>query len=418
MRIETGKGTINLMAVIAIWALSLSVNLPGLAVSPMLDKLAQIFPTATQLEVQLVSILPNLVIIPFVLLSGHLSRSHHKIALICSGLVLYAAAGLLYFLCKSMLGIILVSCLLGVGCGIFLPFATGLVADVFTGKYRMRQMGIVSAVGNLAVVIATYAVGWLAAVNWHLPFLVYLIPLVSLVLMPFLRGVNLTGDNMPQGCDDCPDAAGFSTDGQKVKWGFYVGRTVWLALMYFFWIYIAMMVTYYMPFLMAQYKMSSESVGLVTALFFLSMFVFGVILPHALKVMRSWTFVYAALLFAGGCLLFILGESVVTFCLAGILMGVALGISQPIVYDKATEICVKQSSSTMALAIILSMNYLAITVCPFITDFFRDLFRVSRTGEFYNVFPFVLDLGAILVVTAIILIRRKGFIFGVTKAYY
>lgn len=122
------------------------------------------------------------------LLSGKLSRSNHKIAIIVWGLIIYLAAGILYFIFdKTILGLLLISCLLGVGCGLLLPFSTGLIADVFVGKYRMKQMGIISAVGNLAVVVATYVVGWLAAVNTTLPFLVYLIPVVSLVLMPFMN---------------------------------------------------------------------------------------------------------------------------------------------------------------------------------------------------------------------------------------
>ncbi|MEG1684936.1 MAG: MFS transporter, partial [Bacteroides sp.] len=68
--IQTGKGTIPLMTLIAIWSISLVVNLPGLAISPMLGELHNIFPSASELEVQLLTILPNLLIIPFVLISG------------------------------------------------------------------------------------------------------------------------------------------------------------------------------------------------------------------------------------------------------------------------------------------------------------------------------------------------------------
>lgn len=74
MRIPTGKGTITLPALLAIWSVSLVVNLPGLAVSPMLGNLDRIFPHASDLEIQLLTVLPNLLIIPFVLFSGKLSE--------------------------------------------------------------------------------------------------------------------------------------------------------------------------------------------------------------------------------------------------------------------------------------------------------------------------------------------------------
>lgn len=70
MRINTGKGTISLMTLIAIWSISLTVNLPGLAVTPMLGSLDKIFPNTSELEIQLLTVLPNLFIIPFVLLSA------------------------------------------------------------------------------------------------------------------------------------------------------------------------------------------------------------------------------------------------------------------------------------------------------------------------------------------------------------
>lgn len=429
MQITTGKAPVNLMAVIAIWALSLSVNLPGLAVSPMLEQLKSIFPTASQLEAQLITILPNLVIIPFVLWSGHMSRSNHKLTIIVTGLLVYIASAVLYFLCNSMLGLILVSCLLGIGCGLFLPFSTGLVADVFTGKYRMHQMGIVSGVGNLAVVIATYVVGWLAAINWHLPFLVYFVPVISLILMPFmsklpkqdLAAAKATADSQVKAQPvtiPAVDSAGFSTKGQSVKGGFYLGRTIWLCLMYFFWVFVADVITYYMPFLMQQYNMSSQEIGIVTAMFFLSMFVIGVTIPKVLKMLKGWTYVYATIIFGLGCLLFLTSKSVIVFGVASALMGLAQGTSQPIIYDKATEICVRPAGATMALAIILSVNYLGIVMCPFITDFFRDIFGIGHDHALYNAFPFIFDFVAICLLLICCFVRRRGFIFGVSKAYY
>ncbi|MDE6422399.1 MAG: MFS transporter, partial [Muribaculaceae bacterium] len=71
--IKTGKSPMTLMTYLAIMSISLIVNLPGLAVTPMLGTLTTIFPHTTQLEKQLLTALPNLLIIPFVLMSGKLS---------------------------------------------------------------------------------------------------------------------------------------------------------------------------------------------------------------------------------------------------------------------------------------------------------------------------------------------------------
>ena len=73
MKISTGKGTISLPVLLAIWSVSAVTSLPGLAVSPILGDLNTIFPSASDLEIQMLTSLPSLLIIPFVLLSGKLT---------------------------------------------------------------------------------------------------------------------------------------------------------------------------------------------------------------------------------------------------------------------------------------------------------------------------------------------------------
>ena len=82
MKIETGKGTIPLVAVVAIWSISAVVSLPGLAISPILDKLDTIFPRASELEVEMLESLPSLMIIPFMLLAGRWSVKRNKIRML------------------------------------------------------------------------------------------------------------------------------------------------------------------------------------------------------------------------------------------------------------------------------------------------------------------------------------------------
>ena len=124
------------------------------------------------------------------------------------GLAIYLAAGILYFFARSMVALIVVSCLLGCGCGLVIPLAAGLIADTFVGKYRMQQLGIKSGISNMALVLATFVVGWLNRGNWHMPFLVYITPAIPLVLMVFVRRSNLVAsvkmNHMPPGVGHAP----------------------------------------------------------------------------------------------------------------------------------------------------------------------------------------------------------------------
>ena len=173
MRIQTGRGTIPLITLIGIWSISALNALPGLAVSPILGKLSVIFPHSTELDVQMLSSLPSLLIIPFIILAGKLTERVNFIRLLQVGLAIFALSGILYLLASEMWQLIAISAMLGVGSGMIIPLSTGLISKYFTGPYRVKQFGFSSAITNFTLVIATAVTGYLAEVNWHLPFVVY-----------------------------------------------------------------------------------------------------------------------------------------------------------------------------------------------------------------------------------------------------
>lgn len=420
-----------MMVVIAIWSLSLAVDLPGLAVTPIEGSLRSIFTDATDFKIQLLTVLPNLVIIPFVLLSGKLSESKHKIAVIAAGTIMYLLAGVLSIFSSSLNMLIILSCLLGAGCGLILPFSTGLIADVFTGKYRMKQMGIISAIGNIALVLATFAVGYLVAGDltqtWHRAFFVYLIPLLSLVLIPFLRKIPksdyaavpeagaTTGstDTKSTAAAAVPavDADGFSTKGQKVKGGFYVGRTVWLLLAYFFFVFATCIPCYYLP----NFKwISSEDASTMTSMFYFAMFVVGLALTPVMKTFRKATFIVATSMIVGSFALFVfVHESVAVYIIAAAICGLGNGIAQPIFYTKATEVVTSDSKSTLSLAYLQVANYVAISMVPVIIGAGQKIFNTTST-----MFPFIFVGIASAVVLVFVILRNRHFVFGMSKNYY
>lgn len=412
-----------MMVVLAIWSLSLAVDLPGLAVTPIEGQLRSIFSDATDLKIQMLTVLPNLIIIPFVLLSGKLSESRHKIAVIATGTILYLAAGAISIFSSSLNMLILLSCLLGAGCGLILPFSTGLVADVFTGKYRMKQMGIISAIGNVALVIATFVVGFLAARSWHLPFLVYLIPVLSLILIPFLKKIPKSDYDEPvKDAQDnaatpavqkipAVDADGFSTKGQSVKDGFYMGRTIWLLLAYFFFVFASSVPCYYVP----NVKwVDAESASTITSVFYCAMFVIGLALTPFMKVFRKTTFTVATAMMVASFVLFVFTHSFVIYIIASALCGLGNGIAQPIFYTKATEVVVSDRKSTLSLAYLQVSNYIAISLVPVIIGFAGKIFGQGAN----DLFPFIFAGVATAIVLIFVIIRSRHFVFGMSKNYF
>ena len=170
MKINTGRGTIPLITLVGIWSVSALTSLPGLAVSPILGQLTTIFPYATELDIQMLTSLPSLLIIPFVLLAGKLAEKRDFVRLLKVGLWMFAASGVLYLFSDKMWQLMVVSALLGIGSGLIIPLSTGLVSRYFTGEYRVKQFGYSSAITNVTLVVATAVTGYLGRGKLALAF--------------------------------------------------------------------------------------------------------------------------------------------------------------------------------------------------------------------------------------------------------
>lgn len=370
----------------------------GLAISPILGDLNRIFPKATDLEIQMLTSLPSLLIIPFVLLSGRLSVGRDKLRILTVGLAVFFLSGVACIFAKSMAWLIVISCILGIGAGMVIPLSTGLVVDYFTGDYRVRQLGYSSAINNLTLVLATVVAGYLADVNWHLPFLVYTLPGVSLALSFFLR----RGRSTPEP-EQSIQMRHKMIDRRKL---------VGLMLFYFFATYAVLVVTFYASFLVDDYKIDSSFSGVLISLFFLAIMVPGLFIDKIIRrLTRSVNLVSLALICAGLLCVGIFRDK--TMLVVGVLCaGFGYGVIQPVIYDKAATIAPPRSA-TLALSFVMAMNYLAVMVCPFIVDLFRHLF-----GTHSDRFPFFFNAALVLALTLVTFRRRDDFILGLDESYY
>lgn len=397
MKIVTGKAPMPLFTLVAILSLSLVVNLPGLAISPMLGSLSKIFPGTGSLEQQLLTMLPNLLIIPCLLLSGWLARRKHKIGYVVASLVLYIACGVSYMLAATMAELIVISCLLGITAGILIPFSTGLLADTFAGRYRMQQMGLQSGISNLSVVVATFAVGFLSHGNWHLPFIVYLMPVIPLALSAGLRGIPASDYAAPAAVASTPH------NGKII-----IPRMLGISAAYFFTTYATVIITYFCPFLIEKEHWSPEITGTVTSIYFLFIFLPGFILPQILKTTRGMTIVAAAAMITAGLALFSFVRTEWAMMAGAALMGAGYGIHQPIIYNKAPEAVSDPSMNTMSLSLVLVANYAAISAAPLIVDSLRSLLGAGNVVGF----AFMLNFAMSIVFLVIAFLRRRHFSFS------
>lgn len=403
MKINTGQGTIPLITLIGIWSVSALTSLPGLAVSPILGELSTIFPHATELDIQMLTSLPSLLIIPFVLLAGKLAEKRDFIRLLRVGLWLFAASGVLYLFSSRMWQLMAVSALLGIGAGLIIPLSTGLISRYFTGEYRVRQFGHSSAITNMTLVVATAVTGYLAEVHWRLPFAVYLLPLISLVLSAYLKK-DAASVTIKQAAAIIPPIQ--STPVISGKYGIHIRHLVQLMLFYGLVTYVVLAVTFNLPFLMEAHHFSSGNSGLMISLFFLAIMAPGFMLDNLVKLLGNKTKLYSLLAIAAGLLLIWISPTEWLIVPGCILVGLGYGIIQPLIYDKTVDTAIPQKT-TLALAFVMVMNYLAILLSPFITDFFQWIFH---TGS--QEFPFIFNLCITILIMYWAYAKKEEFLFS------
>lgn len=405
MKIKTGRGTIPLITLIAIWSISALTSLPGLAVSPILGDLTKIFPKATDLDIQMLTSLPSLLIIPFILLGGKLTEKVDFVRILQIGLWLFAASGVLYLFSNKMWQLIVVSALLGIGAGLIIPLSTGLISRYFVGAYRVKQFGLSSSITNFTLVIATAVTGYLAEVSWHLPFIVYLLPLVSIMLIGHLKtnrpeSVSATSSQSIRAAE----LAAIDTGGSK--YGIHIRHLIQLMAFYGVTTYIVLAVIFNLPFLMEKHHFSSGNSGLMISLFFLAITVPGFCLDKIVGYLKERTKLYSLLAIGLGLLLIWIAPIEWLIIPGCILVGLGYGVIQPMLYDKTTHTALPQKT-TLALAFVMMMNYLAILIYPFLVDFFQKLFH-TQSQEF----PFVFNLLITVAAFFWAYLRRNTFLFN------
>lgn len=374
-KFETGKGYITVWALFGIWSVSVLTSLPGLAVSPISEELATIFPKASELDIQMLTTLPSLLIIPFILLTGFISEKVGYIRLLEIGLWLFLLSGALYFICGSITQLIAVSALLGVGAGVIVPLSTALVSKFFAGDERTRQYGYISAITNIALVVATAVTGWLADIHWRLPFVVYLLPIFSIMLLSAIRRDSVAVEKVPESASDV------ALDSCYIKYG----RLFKYMLYYLLITYLVMAVSIDLPFLLGKLGHDSAVTGLVTAIFFLAMMTPGLFINRILALLKGNVLWVSLLLIAFGLLDVSLNGSLAFILIGCIVAGFGYGMAQPYIYDVTASLA-SPGKVTTALALVMTMNYVAIVVSPFGIELLQRLVGVEGEAS-----PFLLN---------------------------
>ena len=183
--------------------------------------------------------------------------------------------------------------------------------------------------------------------------------------------------------------------------------------LYFIATYGTEVVSYYLPFTMKDYHLTTGDVGVATAMYFASATLSGFILPKAIKICRQWTMEIALFLVVFG--LFFVGvlHAYWTYILGIFIMGLGYGIIQPLIYDKTSYVAPNTAKQNEYFSYLLTCNYVGISLVPFIIGAARRIFN-SHSDNFSFIFN-----GTILFIVFIIAIwKRHSFVIEADAESY
>jgi MFS family permease len=410
--VDSGNGKMPLISLLAILSISLTINMPGLAVSPMLGKLRDIF-HSSEMEAQLVTSLPNMCMIPVVLIAGKLSTAARQTAVLTTGLVIFLIAGICCFFANSMAALIIFGCFVGVGCGLVVPVAAGYISEWFMGSSRQADLGLKSTTSNAMVIVANIYVGIVAAHNWHAAFVVYLTPLIPLVLVPYMTQRYVTKNRIIttdiRATDKAAEAAEASAN---QPYHFQGSRSTWMLVslicLYMFLTYATTSISYYAPFCMEHYGMNTTQVGVVTAMYYLMCAVCGAWVSKLKIFFGKKTMFICLALCAAGLLTIGFTHNFLIYTVASLVTGFGYGIIQPIIYNKTTYVAPTRKQGTQYFGYVLSANYVSIMMVPFVDGLARKVFHST-----IPTFEFIFSGAVVVAILLWALLKRNYYVFAV-----
>ena len=243
--------------------------------------------------------------------------------------------------------------------------------------------------------MATALTGWLADIQWRLPFVVYLLPIVSIVLLPALgRAAKFAGREN-------------ETTAQANDGSFSYAGLIKYMLYYLFITFLVMAVSIYLPFLLGNNGYDSSVSGIVTSVFFLAMMAPGLFINRIVALLRHNILLWALLMMGLGLLGIYLDGSLTSVVIGCAIAGFGYGMAQPYIYDKVSS-GVPASKVSVSLALVMTMNYVAIVISPFVIEF---LLRILGKGG--NAEPFLLNAvlalaGMVLLMIVRVVEKMKG----------
>lgn len=392
-----GDKVLPFWAVFNLYVIFIITSTPGLAITPIMGTMQTIFPGTTQLETQFLELGPNIAAIPFVFIGGAIGAKFNNVKLCNWTCLIYGICGALFFFVPNMICLIILSFLLGIFGGILSPLASSFIADMFNGKQRTAQYGGTSAVLNLVLMVSVILTGYLAKIDWRLPFIIYLLPFIPLIF------AKRFGQFIKEPNQNSKTAKGEPKPKFKFSENVDVKALVRYCIYYFVITLVIAAISLYIPFIFTN----SSVAGDLTSILFLGIMASGFTLNWCLRFLKKNVALLVLLIILIGFVMMILPVTGIgQYIIVGLgifLASYFYGIAQPYYYDRLSTLSTRVAL-TLTLAIFAIMDSSGNVLAPFIIDGVAKVFGTS--ADTHPLFAFRFSAILIAASLVVVLIRQ------------
>ncbi len=164
------------------------------SLGPAIPEVAKHLPGVSAANIEMLVTIPNLGIMIFVLVSGFFASHLGEKRMIMLGLLVATVAGLAPLVTNNYFVILSSRFLLGAGIGLVNPLAYSLLNILYTSNESATLLGYANAITSLCGAVTAAVAGYLALINWHATFLIYLLVLLPLGLFALAIPRDFLGD--------------------------------------------------------------------------------------------------------------------------------------------------------------------------------------------------------------------------------
>ncbi|MBP1736358.1 MAG: Arabinose efflux permease [Oscillospiraceae bacterium] len=351
---------------------------------PIMGYIAQAFPNAGA-SIMLLMTLPNLCMVPAILITGKLCDYVSKKILLVIATLIFTIGGIAGGVYDNFTFMLVTRAFMGIGAGMLFSLPQAFIAQLFSGQERVTMMGWSAAVGSIFSVIFNMISGTLGVINWHYCFYAFAVYFL-LVMFQIAKVPNLP----PEKKDET-----LQRDTKDDKLGF---RIVFFSIAIFCMFTLLCFLTVDISlFVIGENLGTSVQAGIASSILTLTSFAMASLFAFWFKIFKRYLPVVSALAMVVGYFVLSHAYSMSTIYIGAVIIGITSGSFGPYFMTRAS-IVVPKSKQTLAIAIISTCMFVGMFATTYYGMFLASIFGSSYRNIFFGV-----SISALILAIAILI---------------